>query len=42
MTARLNRDFPSDRRATLVSVQSMAYSLAMLPVSALAGALRCV
>lgn len=39
MTARLNRDFPSDRRATLVSVQSMAYSLAMLPVSALAGAL---
>ncbi|WP_373210151.1 MFS transporter [Allofournierella massiliensis] len=39
MTARLNRDFPSDRRATLVSVQSMAYSLAMLPVSPLAGAL---
>nr|WP_276869795.1 hypothetical protein [Fournierella massiliensis] len=39
MTTRLNRDFPSDRRATLVSVQSMAYSLAMLPVSALAGAL---
>src|SRR5699024_10583535 len=39
VTARLNRDFPSDRRATLVSVQSMAYSLAMLPVSPLAGAL---
>lgn len=39
MTARLNREFPSDRRATLVSVQSMAYSLAMLPVSPLAGAL---
>lgn len=39
MTARLNRDFPSDRRATLVSVQSMAYSLVMLPVSPLAGAL---
>ena len=39
MTASLNRDFPSDRRATLVSVQSMAYSLAMLPVSPLAGAL---
>ncbi|WP_337574444.1 MFS transporter [Fournierella sp.] len=39
MTALLNRDFPSDRRATLVSVQSMAYSLAMLPVSPLAGAL---
>lgn len=39
MTARLNRDFPSDRRATLVSVQSMAYSLAMLPMSPLAGAL---
>ncbi len=33
MTARLNRDFPSDRRATLVSVQSMAYSLAMLPAA---------
>lgn len=39
MTARLNWEFPSDRRATLVSVQSMAYSLAMLPVSPLAGAL---
>ena len=38
MTARLNQDFPSDQRATLVSVQSMCYSLLMLPMSPLAGA----
>lgn len=38
MTARLNQDFPSDQRATLVSVQSMCYSLLMLPASPLAGA----
>lgn len=36
--ARLNRDFPSDQRATLVSVQSLTYSLFMLPASPLAGA----
>ena len=36
-SARLNRDFPSGQRATLVSVQSMCYSMLMLPVSPLAG-----
>lgn len=33
----LNEQFPSDQRATLVSVDSMAYSLLMIPVSPLVG-----
>jgi len=38
LEARLNDLFPSDRRATLVSVNSMVYSLLMIAVSPLAGA----
>ncbi|MBM6717483.1 MFS transporter [Gemmiger formicilis] len=34
---RLNDWFPSDRRATLISVDSMAYSLLMIPASPLTG-----
>lgn len=34
---RLNDAIPSDRRATLISVDSMAYSLLMLPASPLVG-----
>ena len=34
---RLNDSFPSDQRATLVSVNSMVYSLLMIPVSPLTG-----
>ena len=34
---RLNRLFPSDQRATLVSVNSMVYSLLMIAVSPLVG-----
>lgn len=34
---RLNQRFPSDRRATLVSVSSMSFSLFMIPLSPLAG-----
>ena len=33
----LNDRFPSDQRATLVSVDSMAYSVLMIPVSPLVG-----
>ena len=36
--AALNDDFPSDQRATLVSVNSMAYSLLMIAASPAAGA----
>ena len=36
--AALNDDFPSDQRATLVSVNSMAYSLLMIAASPVAGA----
>ena len=36
--AALNNDFPSDQRATLVSVNSMAYSLLMIAASPAAGA----
>ena len=36
---RLNDAIPSDRRATLISVDSMAYSLLMIPASPLVGAL---
>ena len=35
---RLNDAIPSDRRATLISVDSMAYSLLMIPASPLVGA----
>ena len=38
MDAALNDDFPSDQRATLVSVNSMAYSLLMIAASPAAGA----
>ena len=38
MDAALNDDFPSDQRATLVSVNSMAYSLLMIAASPVAGA----
>lgn len=34
---RLNDWFPSDRRATLISVESMAYSLLMIPASPITG-----
>ena len=34
---RLNDAIPSDRRATLISVDSMAYSLLMIPASPLVG-----
>ena len=34
---RLNDAFPSDQRATLVSVDSLVYSLLMIPVSPLTG-----
>lgn len=37
--AHLNEGFPSDQRATLVSTQGLCYSLLMLPLSPLAGAL---
>ena len=37
--ASLNQVFPSDQRATLVSVRSMAYSLLMIAASPLAGAI---
>ena len=33
----MNEYFPSDLRATLVSVDSMAYSLMMIPASPLVG-----
>lgn len=36
--AHLNEGFPSDQRATLVSTQGLCYSLLMLPLSPLAGA----
>ena len=35
---RLNDAIPSDRRATLISVDSMVYSLLMIPASPLVGA----
>lgn len=35
----LNEHFPSDRRASLVSVNAMAYSLLMIPASPIVGAL---
>lgn len=35
----LNDWFPSDQRATLISVESMAYSLLMIPASPLTGAI---
>lgn len=38
VSVRLNQDFPSDQRATLVSVQSVVFSLLMLPASPLVGA----
>lgn len=34
----LNRDFPSDQRATLLSVNSMAYSMLMIAASPVSGA----
>ena len=34
----LNDAIPSDQRATLISVDSMAYSLLMIPASPLVGA----
>lgn len=37
MEAALNDDFPSDQRATLISVDSMAYSMLMVVVSPLSG-----
>ena len=36
--ARLNNRFPSDQRATLISVSSMCFSLVMIALSPLAGA----
>lgn len=36
---KLNDAIPSDQRATLISVDSMAYSLLMIPASPLVGAL---
>ena len=36
--ARLNNRFPSDQRATLISVSSMYFSLVMIALSPLAGA----
>ncbi len=35
---KLNDAIPSDQRATLISVDSMAYSLLMIPASPLVGA----
>ena len=37
--AALNEDFPSDQRATLVSVSSMAYSLLMIVASPISGSI---
>ena len=37
--AALNEDFPSDQRATLVSVNSMAYSLLMIVASPISGSI---
>ena len=34
---RMNAEFPSDQRATLVSVDSMTYSLLMIPAAPLVG-----
>ena len=34
---RMNAEFPSDQRATLVSVASMTYSLLMIPAAPLVG-----
>lgn len=39
LDASLNEDFPSDQRATLVSVSSMVYSLLMIAFSPLSGAM---
>ena len=33
----MNAEFPSDQRATLVSVDSMTYSLLMIPAAPLVG-----